>query len=265
MAGGGRLRWRGEGGWEARQLHLLHRRASPLSGRVAGFAGSATSGSANVDKEAGGAGEREAWRLARCAVASAWRGGSTAPFLRGSCCRSTPGARIRRRHGGSGVGDGGGAVASGGRLGIVVDKEVAGCGAGRLGTAVDEEVAGSGRLHILHHRATPPPASRADPVTTMMRGAVVADLVAGAAAADLVADATTAGASGARVWDFFFGNFTYFGDLLFLHAVDICTGMHEGAPPAWKKNAIFTGLLVQTAGSTTYGEIGFGRMEKWSL
>lgn len=203
MAGGGRLRWRGEGGWEARQLHLLHRRASPLSGRVAGFAGSATSGSANVDKEAGGAGEREAWRLARCAVASAWRGGSTAPFLRGSCCRSTPGARIRRRHGGSGVGDGGGAVASGGRLGIVVDKEVAGCGAGRLGTAVDEEVAGSGRLHILHRRATPPPASRADPVTTMMRGAVVADLVAGAAAADLVADATTAGASGARVWDFF--------------------------------------------------------------
>jgi hypothetical protein len=32
-----------------------------------------------------------------------------------------------------------------------------------------------------------------------------------------------------------------------------------------EKNAIFTGLLVQTAGSTTYGEIGFGRMEKWSL
>lgn len=102
------------------------------------------------------------------------------------------------------MGDGGGAVASGGRLGIVVDKEVARCGASRLGTAVDEEVAGSGRLHILHRRATPPPASRADLVTTMMRGAVVADLVAGAAATDLVADATTAGASGARVWVFFF-------------------------------------------------------------
>lgn len=34
---------------------------------------------------------------------------------------------------------------------------------------------------------------------------------------------------------FFFRNFTFFGDLLFLHAVDTCTGMHEGTPPSWKK------------------------------